>query len=173
MRSFLTLRLESSISQNMRQIFQSGFFLFFELESSFLKHKKFFLKSSVFWNIRKAFLRKYVNFFNLRARKFHFSKYQDFFNLVARKFYLLKYKKSFRDGFFLFFWAWSQKCTRWLHNTLLMICHWSYSILGIINWNIYILECIFMKFTFSNKQSHWEASVVFFEQVYYVSFKIF
>ena len=113
MKSFLSLRLESSISQNIRNFFRA-FFLFLSLESFLLK------------------------FFILRARKFHFPKYiKSLFQENVRKFDFSKYKKSsflrkYQKFFQSMFFQEKQKifegkilrvqagkCVRYLHNTLL------------------------------------------------------
>ena len=61
-RSFLSLGLENSIFRNIRNILRVFFFLFFWLENSLLKYKRFF-RVSVSWNIRKFRFLKYKEFF--------------------------------------------------------------------------------------------------------------
>ena len=70
-RNFLVLESENSISWIIRNFFSGWIFLFLELGPN----------SSSSWIIRK-----YMNLYNIRARKFCSPKYTDFF----------------RDGFFLF-----------------------------------------------------------------------
>ena len=74
-RSFLSLGLENSISQNIRNSFRVGFFTFWTWKVPSWNFLVFQLESSIFGNIRKLcflkydkrflFLRKYKKFFNL------------------------------------------------------------------------------------------------------------
>ena len=70
------LRLESSISGNIKNLFRV-FFHFFSAERALSKNKK-----------------KY------EARKFHFEKYKKFIDVGVRKFHFLKYNQFFWWGFF-------------------------------------------------------------------------
>ena len=75
-RFLLILELERSISWNIKNFFGVVFF-YFLAGLRFWKCKKRFLLRKY----KKSFsLRKY-NFFNIRARKFHFPKYKEFFCL--------------------------------------------------------------------------------------------
>ena len=71
------LGLKNSISQILEFFSEWVFFNFLSMES-------FFKKNSASWNIRKAYLRKYKNFFKLRAGKLDFPKSKEFLNLGAR-----------------------------------------------------------------------------------------
>ena len=96
-RSFLSLRQETSISENISSFFRVGFFHFSSSESYFLKYKNFF-RVSISWNIKRFRFLKYKEFF----RGFHFLKYKKsfllrtykkFVKIRARKFHFPKYKK--------------------------------------------------------------------------------
>ena len=100
-----------------REGISSGY-IFFGCFSGFtgslLKYKKFFQSETFlfFFLISKSSL---LNFFNLRTTNFCFLKYKE-------KIFLRKYKNFFHNGFavFIIFWVWSEKCTRYPYNLVLM-----------------------------------------------------
>ena len=81
-----SLRLESSISRNIRNFFKWVFYLS-SSGSSFQKYKKMW--GSIYGNIHLWF-----HFFNLGARMFHFQKYKNFLTWEL--------EMNFRDEFFYF-----------------------------------------------------------------------
>ena len=109
-----SLKLESSISQNIRNFFRVRYYSFYSSTS------EIFLEVSVSQSIRETFFGKIffwknfltlvqksslLKYFNLGDRKFHFTKYNE--NLFWKNI-----RKFFREVFFIIFWVSAWKCTK-------------------------------------------------------------
>ena len=106
-RSFLSLELKSSFSQNSRRFFRVGAFIFSSSESYFLKYRELcccFL-GFCFLKYKNSFLLlKYKKFFSLRVRKFHFLKYKDFFWAVFFFFFFELRPKSALGSYTVYYY---------------------------------------------------------------------
>ena len=101
MRNFLSLRLKIPIPE-ISEIFSEWFvFIFWVREITSCNIRRFFKKIQS-PEIRRPFLAKCKNFFNLRAWKIHFLKYKELFNPGTIKFHFLKNNTFFRGILFIF-----------------------------------------------------------------------
>ena len=137
-KKFFNLRIRKFYFPKYKDVlFGVDYFYFFGLglKGSIYRNIKSFFRVSVHWNIKNFFRSfRFLNFFNIRAKKFHFQIYKDFFsvggwkvrgpflrkykkifNLRVRKCHFPKYKK-FLSGqiffFIIFEEVWAEKCAR-------------------------------------------------------------